>query len=98
MLANPKFLFFGLLVTYTLSGCGVIEIAETPKSWGANGGSYGAKQWIERQGSGVYPSSDSVALYCVSVGETGQKKFNWTFEQQRKSTDACAEAFLDGLR
>ena len=97
MPANRKFLFVGLILTCTLSGCGVVQVAESPESWGASGGSYGAKQWLETNTSGIYPSSDSVAVYCVRIAETGQKKFNWTMQQVFKSTDACAEAFVQGL-
>jgi len=96
MPANRKLLVFVLLITFTLSSCGVIEVAESPESWGTAGGSYGAKNWLETN-PGSWPTSDSVAAYCVSVAETGQKKFNWTMQQVFKSTDACAEAFVDGL-
>ena len=96
MPVNPKFLVFGLLITCALSGCGVVEIAESPESWGAAGGSYGAKSWLETN-PGSWPTSDSVAMYCVSITETGQKKFNWTVQQVFESTDACSEAFVDGL-
>jgi hypothetical protein len=37
-------------------------------------------------------------MYCVSISESGQKDFNWTFQQQIQSTDACTEAFVDGLK
>jgi uncharacterized protein YceK len=97
MPANPKFIVLGFLITSALSGCGVIEVAESPESWGTAGGSYGAKQWLETETSGLYPSSDSVAVYCVSIAETGQKKFNWTLQQVIESTDACSEAFVQGL-
>lgn len=98
MPANPKFLALTFILTCSLSGCGVVEVAESPESWGASGGSYGAEQWLQTEASGVYPSSDSVAMYCVSIGESGQKKFNWTYEQLVRSTDACTEAFVEGLR
>lgn len=97
MPANRKVIVLGFLITSVLSGCGVVEVAESPESWGAAGGSYGAKQWRETETSGLYPSSDSVAAYCVSIAETGQKKFNWTIQQVVKSTDSCAEAFVKGL-
>ena len=96
MPANPKFLVFGFLITCTLSGCGVVEVAESPESWGAAGGSYGAKNWLETN-PGSWPTSDSVAAYCVSIAETGQKKFNWTVQQVFESTDACSEAVVEGL-
>jgi uncharacterized protein YceK len=96
MPANPKFLVFGFLITFTLSGCGVVTVAESPESWGADGGSYGAKNWLETNPDS-WPSSDSVAAYCVSIAETGQKKFNWTLQQVYESTDACSEAFVEGL-
>ena len=96
MPASPKFFVFGFLITCALSGCGVVEVAESPESWGAAGGSYGAKNWLETN-PGSWPTSDSVAAYCVSIAETGQKKFNWTVQQVFESTDACSEAFVEGL-
>jgi uncharacterized protein YceK len=97
MRAHPKHLILGFLITCTLSGCGVVEVAESPESWGSAGGKYGATQWLETEAKGTYPSSDSVAVYCVSIGESGQKKFNWTYEQLTKSTEACTESFVEGL-
>ena len=98
MPANLKVLLFGFILTCTLSGCGAIEKVNTPESWGASGGSYGAKQWIETHGKGVWPSTDSASIYCVTIAEEGQKKFSWTFEQALKSADACVKAFVDGLK
>ena len=97
MRALHKKFVFGFLITCTLSGCGVVEVAESPKSWGAAGGSYGAEKWIENNPSGGFPSSDSVAAYCVSIAESGQKEFNWTIQQIFESTEACSEAFVQGL-
>jgi hypothetical protein len=96
MPANLKLLVFGFLITCTLSGCGVVEVAESPESWGSAGGSYGAENWRETN-PGSWPTSDSVAAYCVSIGESGQKKFNWTIQQVIESTDACSKAFVEGL-
>lgn len=98
MRANHKFIILGFLIIGTLCSCGIIKVSESPESWGTSGGSYGAKQWTETNADGDYPTSDSVAMYCVSIGETGQKKFNWTYEQLVKSTDACTDAFVEGLR
>jgi len=97
MPANRKFLFIGFILTCALSGCGVVEVAESPESWGASGGSYGAEEWMKTETSGAYPSSDSLAAYCVSIAETGQKKYNWTIQQVFESTDACNKAFVEGL-
>jgi uncharacterized protein YceK len=97
MPVNPKYLFVGLILACTLSGCGVVQVAESPESWGAAGGSYGAEEWTKTEPNGVYPSSDSVATYCVSIAESGQKKFNWTIQQVFESTDACSKAFVEGL-
>ena len=98
MPVNLRNLLFGSILLFTLAGCGVIEIAETPESWGTRAGSYGAEEWVKNEGKGIFPTSDSVAMYCVSVSESGQKDFNWTFQQLVQSTDACAEAFVDGLK
>lgn len=97
MPANLKFLLFGLMLTSTLTGCGFVAVSETPESWGASGGKYGAEKWVE-EGNESWPTSDSVALFCVSISEEGQKKFNWTFQQQLESSDACSRAFVDGLK
>ena len=74
-----------------------VAVSETPESWGASGGKYGAEKWVE-EGNESWPTSDSVALFCVSISEEGQKKFNWTFQQQIESSDACSRAFVDGLK
>ena len=80
----------------TLSGCGVVAVSETPESWGVSGGRYGSEQWLE-EGNQSFPTAESLALFCVTVAEEGQKKFEWTFQQQLDSTDACTKAFVDGL-
>ena len=98
MPVNPKFLVFGLILAIALSGCGFVAVSETPESWGASGGNYGAKRWIEDESKNGWPSSEGVALFCVNIAEEGQKEFNWTFQQQLDSTDACTKAFVDGLR
>jgi hypothetical protein len=98
MPVNLRNLLMGSILVFTLTGCGVIEVAETPESWGARAGSYGAEEWVKKEGKGIFPTSDSVAMYCVSISESGQKDFNWTFQQQIQSTDACTEAFVDGLK
>jgi hypothetical protein len=98
MPVNHKVLGFGIILSCTLSGCGAIEFVETPESWGASGGSYGAKQFIETNGKGNWPTTESAALYCADISEAGQKKFNWTYEQVLKAADACTEAFVEGLK
>jgi hypothetical protein len=90
-------ILFGVFLMVALSGCG-IQFEESPESWGSTSGTDGAKLWIEKEGSSVYPSSDGVAAFCVSMSEEGQKKFNWTVEEIYASTDACAKAFVDGLQ
>ena len=98
MPANLKKLLFTLFLLSTLTGCGVIEFVETPESWGKRAGSFGAEEWVKSEGNGILPTSESVALYCTTVSESGQKDFSWTFEQQMKSTQACVRAFVDGLK
>jgi uncharacterized protein YceK len=98
MPVNPRFLLFGLILSCILSGCGLVAVTETPESWGASGGSYGAEQWVEVEKNKSWPTAESLALFCVSIAEQGQKKFNWTFAQQLKSTTACNRAFVDGLK
>ena len=98
MPVNRSVLGFGIILSCTLSGCGAIEFVETPESWGARGGSYGAKQWVETREKGDWPTTESAALFCADISESGQKKFNWTFEQVIKSADACSRAFVDGLK
>ena len=97
MPANPKQILGGVFLLCTLSGCG-IQISESPKSWGSKSGTDGAKLWVEKQGTSVYPSSDAVAAFCVSMSDEGQKKYNWTIDEQVASTDACAAAFVEGLQ
>jgi hypothetical protein len=90
-LAAPLLAFSALT-----SGCGVVEFVETPESWGTRAGEYGAEQWM-KEGESGYPSSNAVAAYCVSIGESGQKEFNWTVKQTYESTMACTDAFVRGL-
>jgi len=97
MLANPKRMFIGILLSATLSGCG-IEFSESPESWGSKSGRDGAKLWIEKEGTSVYPSAEGAAGFCASMAEEGQKKFNWTIEEVLASSDACAEAFVAELK
>ena len=97
MPVNLNKFFSGLILLCILTGCGVIEIAKTPKSLGEEAGRYGAEEWVKREGKGIWPSSDSVAVYCVSISEAGQKEYNWTLQQQIQSTDACTTAFVDSL-
>ena len=98
MLVNLKKIILVFVLIGTLSGCGVIEVVETPESWGARGGRYGAEEWIKNNGRDQFPSSDSAALYCVSIVESGRDKFNWNFQQTIESTNACTEAFVEGLK
>jgi hypothetical protein len=97
MRVNPKQILIPVLFVFTLSGCGIV-FSESPESWGSKSGSDGAKLWIEKQGSSVYPSSEGVASFCVTMGEEGQKRYDWTFEEQFASTEACTSAFVDGLK
>jgi hypothetical protein len=97
MLVSLRKILSGVFLMVALSGCGIV-FEESPVSWGSTSGTDGAKLWIEKEGSSVYPSSDGVAAFCVSMSEEGQKKFNWTVEEVFASTDACAEAFVEGLQ
>lgn len=86
------------LLAIPLAGCGTVVTREdSPESWGAEAGRYGAEQWIEKNGKNSWPSTDSVAAYCVSITESGQKEFSWTLEEIFQSTDSCSKAFVDGL-
>ena len=87
----------GVFLIVALSGCGIV-FEESPESWGTRSGTDGAKMWIEKEGSSDFPSSESLAAFCVSMGEAGQKEFNWTYEEQWASTEACTEAFVEGLQ
>jgi len=98
MRVNLRRLLFGLFLVSTLTGCGVIEFVETPEAWGKRAGSYGAEEWVKNEGKGILPTSESVALYCTTISESGQKDLSWTFEQQIESTQACVRAFVDGLK
>jgi hypothetical protein len=98
MRVNLKITSFILLFALPLAGCGTELVREeSPESWGANAGRYGAEQWIEQNDKSSWPSTDSVAAYCVSIAESGQKEFSWTIEEIYQSTDSCTKAFVDGL-
>ena len=97
MRVSHKLISLLLVISPLLSGCGVVELVETPKSWGARAGEYGAEQWA-KEGKSGYPSSDAVAAYCVSIGESGQKEFDWTLNQMYEATMACTDAFVSGLK
>jgi uncharacterized protein YceK len=94
---NIKILGLALIFSSTLGGCGTVVFKETPESWGTDAGIFGAKQWIQENGKSSWPSTDGVAAYCVNIGESGQKEYNWTIEQLIESTDACSKAFVDEL-
>jgi hypothetical protein len=98
MRANLKITSFILLITLPLAGCGTVLVREeSPESWGDTAGRYGAEQWIEQNGKSSWPSTDSVAAYCVTTSESGQKEFSWTIEELFQATDSCSKAFVDGL-
>lgn len=80
-----------------LTSCGEVQFVESPESWGRQGGEYGSSEWVKINGTSNYPSSDSVAAYCVIVGEDGEKKYGWSIQQAMASTDACVTAFVAGL-
>jgi hypothetical protein len=98
MRVNLKLTSFILLLALPLAGCGAELVREnSPESWGANAGSDGAEQWIQQNNMSSWPSTDSVAAYCVSIAESGQKEFGWTIEEVIQATDSCSNAFVDGL-
>lgn len=50
-----------------------------------------------RNGRGNFPATDSTAIYCITISDDGQKKYDWTYEQHKSSVDSCLEAFVKGL-
>jgi hypothetical protein len=97
MVVNLKLLAQVPLAVLILTGCGVISVAETPAGWGSGAGKTGAEMWNEQNGGSGYPSAEGVAAYCVSIAEDGQKRFDWNYTQALAATDACTEAFVEGL-
>ena len=97
MPVNRKVLFAILPLLFCLTGCGAVEFVDSPESWGKQGGEYGSTEWVKLNGAGTYPNENGVAMYCVTVGEDGQKKYGWNIEQAMSSTDACVTAFVAGL-
>jgi len=80
-----------------LTGCSAVQLVESPESWGKSAGEYGASEWVKNNGSGNWPTSDSVAIYCITISDDGQKEYGWDFQQHTASVEACTRAFVDGL-
>lgn len=97
MAVSLKQNFFILLVLVPLAGCSLIPSGESPSSWGEGAGKAGSKMWVDKYGDSGYPSSESVATFCVDISEEGMQKFGWNYEQALESSDACSKSFVDGL-
>jgi hypothetical protein len=50
-----------------------------------------AKSWKEKYGNSSWPAVEVSAKFCTDAEEPFGKKYNWTFEQGSKFTDACAQ-------
>lgn len=97
MAANLKLIIQIPIALVLLTGCGIISLAETPAGWGSGAGKAGAEMWIEQNGSDGYPSAKGIAVYCVSIAEEGQKNFDWNYTQAMAASEACTDAFVEGL-
>lgn len=85
-----------LISAFGLAGCALVSSTSTPQGWGTAAGSYGSAEWMKLH-PGEYPTSESIAMYCVSIAEDGQKKYDWTIANQMKSSDSCVSSFVKGL-
>lgn len=98
MPVNRRILLVILPLLICLTSCGAVQIVdESPESWGKKAGEYGSSEWVSKNGRGNFPTSDSTAIYCVTISDDGQKKYDWTYEQHLSSVDACIKAFVKGL-
>jgi hypothetical protein len=98
MPVNHKILLAMLPLLICLTGCGAVQIInESPESWGKSAGEYASLEWVSNNGRGNLPTSDSTAMYCITISDEGQKEYDWTYEQHLSSVDACIEAFVKGL-
>ena len=97
MLASHKAILIVGPLLVSLSGCSAVLVSETPESWGKGAGEYAASEWIKNNGSGNWPTTDSTAIYCITISDDGQKKYGWDFQQHLASVDACTKAFVNGL-
>ena len=98
MPVSHKFSLVVLPLLIFLTSCGAVQIVdESPESWGKSAGEYASAEWVSKSGRGNLPTSDSTAMYCITISDDGQKKYDWTYEQHLSSVDACIEAFVKGL-
>lgn len=98
MPVSHKFSLVVLPLIIFLTSCGSVQIVdESPESWGKSAGEYASSEWVSKNGIGNLPTSDSTAMYCITISDDGQKKYDWTYEQHLSSVDACIEAFVKGL-
>ena len=98
MPVSHKFSLVVLPLLICLTSCGAVQIIdESPESWGKSAGEYASSEWVSKNGIGNLPTSDSTAMYCITISDDGQKKYDWTYEQHLSSVDACIEAFVKGL-
>ena len=85
-----------VMSSFLLASCSLVPVSESPESWGTAGGKYGAQEW-KKSHPNDFPTTESAALFCVSIAEEGSKKFEWTYAQQIDSSDACVKSFVSGL-
>lgn len=98
MPVNSRILLVVLPLLFCLTSCGAVQIVnESPESWGKSAGEYAASEWVSNHGRGNLPTVDSTSIYCISISDEGQKKYDWTYEQHLSSVDACIDAFVKGL-
>ena len=98
MPVSHKFSLVVLPLLICLTSCGAVQIVdESPESWGKSAGEYASSEWVSKSGRGNLPTSDSTAMYCITISDEGQKEYDWTYEQHLSSVDACIEAFVKGL-
>ena len=98
MRVNHKILLAVLPLLICLTSCGAVQIVdESPESWGTSAGEYASSEWVSNNGRGNLPTVDSTSIYCITISDEGQKKYEWSYEEHLSSVDACIEAFVKGL-
>jgi len=85
-----------LLSTVFLSSCSIIPVSETPQSWGEKAGKFAAADW-KKNHPGEWPTTNSVALYCVNIAGKEISKFDWDYSQQIVASDSCISSFVNGI-
>lgn len=97
MLANHKVSAVVSLLLILLTGCGAVELNESPESWGKRAGDSASSDWVSKNGKGNLPTVSSTSIYCITISDDGQTKYGWSYEEHLSSVDACLEAFVKGL-